>query len=953
MTKKKTTNNKKGKIRDNLVTRKSSGKSALPRKIKSILATPEAKLVLFEKDKRQIKILPKTNKEINISIVNSPLDFYTSPHLMDLSAFKHIEKIKPNENKLEVGYADLPGGKILHKIGIFHFIMLENSEILKVIKKIAKTGLIATRMALQKAKLSSNLEVLPGNKSSKDGVWDHLRQISFINFIWFFLSQFGKFFIFANWLIKYSVYGLKSLFAQDEVINFSSKQQPLFDSLQSNLNQLAVNYNEDYYFDPNQVKSYSTKLIADFGSGAEKERIDKKKNINKKLNKPRTIVFRYSNIFKPALAFVVVALLVMLPFKISSYWQKVTVVRGQVLGQAEDALSDIDLVKTALASFNFTMAEQALSSANEKFVSAQKQLDQIKSLLTVLADISPVGNTFKSGKNILELGDNLSGSGTHLLNGLNGLLAKNDASLTTKINNFKTESALALSKLRVAQANLKNINSSDIPEDKRAQFDQIRQWLPVFVDSLQEINSGLDFAVNFLGDNDLKRYLVVFQNDNELRATGGFMGSYALVDFKSGRIDKITIPEDGSYTARAKLTELWQSPKALQRINTRWEFHDSNWWPDYPASAQNIMEFYNKSGGPTIDGVIAINSGWMKNLIAVLGPVDLPGYGKTITADNYEMELQKSIELESTDKSKAKKILGDLSSELLERLFDSTPDKYLAITGVVTKGLSQKEILIYMSDPDLQKFVYDHNWDGRIKDSSFDYLSVISTNIGGGKTDNAIKQNIYHVASIDSDGSIIDTVVINRSHFGSPESFFTKQTSTDYLRVYVPKGSQLLRAVGFDNATSSGIQLADYLKPHPKLDVENNALIDSESGTTIYDESGKTVFANWLTVPLQQSREALLIYKLPYKLNLDQISKQNNFLAKFVGNQKEKSDFYRILIQKQSGQDNVEIVSEIKYPGNFQPSDYLSTMKLSLDRLVASEKLDKDLLYYANFMNNK
>jgi len=953
VTKKKTISKKVGKTKDNLLQKSKSQKPILPKRIKNMLATSKAKLVLFEKDKQQVKISPKLNKEINIFIAKNPLDFYTSPHLMNLSGHKHIEKIKPSNHKPEISYEDLPGGKILHKTHIFTFIMLENSEILKLFKKLGKAGISNFRMSVQRARLASNPKIFPDKKidDSGSGLWGRVRQISFINFIVFIFAQIGRIFVFIKWLFKYSVFGWKSALAKDKVISFDSKvfteeaKEPSAPT-QAVYEEINMNYGDDCYFDPEQIKSYNKHN--DLFLERDVHSVKKKKINDFKSNRP-IVSFRFSAIWKPALSFAVVALVVILPFKINGYFHKVSEVKGQVLGQAESALSDIDMAKSALIGFNLTGAEQGLSSANEKFVSAQKQLEQIDSLLTILADASPVGNTFKSGKNILELGDNLSSAGGHLLSGLNGLIIQNDTSLTTKIKSFQAESILALNQLETAQNNYKNIDLNDIPEGKRDQFNQIGQWLPVFLDSLKELNSSLDFGISFLGDNDLKRYLVVFQNDNELRATGGFMGSYALVDFKSGKIDKITIPEDGSYTARARLTELWQAPKALQKINARWEFHDANWWPDYPTSAQNIMDFYNKSGGPTIDGVITINSGWMKDLIAILGPVDLPGYGKTITAENYESELQKSIELESTDKTKPKKILGDLSSELLKRLFDSTPDKYLSLASAVKNGLSKREIMIYMTDPKLQKFVYDRNYDGRLKDASFDYLSVVSTNIGGGKTDNVVNQKIYHKASIGDDGSIIDTVLINRYHFGPTDSFFTKQTSTDYLRIYVPQGSQLLTVAGFDKAISSSTKLEDYLKPNSKLEAENNALVDGNSGTNIYNESGKTVFANWLTVPAGQNREAVITYKLPYKLDLKKIGGLGNFIGAAFSNPN-KSDFYRILMQKQPGQNNVELTSEIEYPSSIKPVDFSAGLSSQENQLIYSGKFEGDSLYYVNFI---
>ena len=659
---------------------------------------------------------------------------------------------------------------------------------------------------------------------------------------------------------------------------------------------------------------------------------------------------------KPILSFFAIALIIAIPIRSYFYLQSAKETKGKVLGQAEEALTSLELAQNALSNFNLSEAEKYLITANRDFVSASDQLSEIKSFLTVLAETIPLNNTFRSGTNLLDLGEKLTKAGEYLISGLNEFSAESDFSLSSRIKNFKSNNDQALVQLISAQDNLNKININHLPQENREKFLQLKDNLPKFIESLKKSDETMQFAINFLGERGLKKYLIIFQNDNELRASGGFMGSLAIADFKNGNLDKIEMPAGGTYDLKAGLTKLLQSPEPMHLVNPRWEFQDTNWWPDWPTSAQNIAYFYNKSEGPTIDGVIAINSDWLGSLLDVVGPVAMPEYHKTITAANFEMELQKSIEVEATDKKQPKKILSDLAPKLIESIFEVTPDKMLGLVSVFNRGLKEKDIQIYMFGEEEQKFVAQNNWDGRIKDTEKDYLSVVATNIGGGKTDGVVNQEIYHKASILEDGSVIDSVVINRNDFGPIDDTFTNVPNRSFIRVYVPLGSQLLQAKGFKSPTNKEFRNPDeYLVEDERLLNEKIALTDNDSLTKIYNENNKTVFANWLTLKPGDSKEVLLVYKLPFKINLTkQEIKYDGLWGKIKAafSPQYSYDSYSLLIQKQSGSNDDKFVGQVEYPSGVMPNiSYPNKVENSSSGSVYSASLSQDLFYFIGLKN--
>lgn len=896
----------------------------------------------------------KDKKSFKISIADHPLDVYRSPFLLDLSKSGRPEKAFVYDHPKDLAYSDLPGGEILEKVGFFQFWELEKSETI-IFLKACWTAI--KNFFSPAPKINGEL---PGKTLTRKNK-DILEQIFFINFALFLWRQAKKAAWMADRLSQLGVWYLSKPLAKDETVWLDSKPEITDFRIETTETVARPKENSDEskeaQFSLSLVAHEPTiaELLSDAGNSSASaiggQKIMTGKAIREKylennftrrgvvVNTQKPSAFWPKNEWhlgffsnfefkrpkitaKKGLAVALGVLLAVFgSVRAMSYVEEVGRVKGIVLGEAEQAVANINQAGDQLKSFNLDAAKQDMNNANKKFGSAKEQLNQIKSFVTVIAEVAPAQNTFKSGKNLIEMGERLSLAGEKLLEGIKAMTEESDLSLSSKIKNFSLVLEAAAVEMQAAQANCEEVGLSHILSDSRDKFSKIKESLPLAIESMQEMKAAADFAVKVLGDNELKRYLFVFQNDNEMRATGGFMGSFALIDFKGGKIEKVTIPQGGTYDVRAGFNELLAPPQPLSLINSRWEFQDSNWWPDFPSSAKNIKWFYEKSGGPTVDGVFAINSSWMNELLKVTGPIALPQYGKTIDADNYEYELQKSIELEAKDKTKPKKILSELAPKIMERLLDVSPDMILPLSEAVSAGLRQKDIMMYFSDSELQDFVNKNNYAGQIKDpgEAVDYLSVITTNIGGGKTDNVIEQNIWHRAEIQPDGSIIVRVLIERSHFGPTDDFFTKQANNSYIRVYVPLGSKLMSADGFNSAYSPDDfkKIADNLQYKPEITGEKWPLKDEKSGTSIYQESGKTVFANWSSVGPGERRDLHLVYKLPFKIKKQKF--QSNLIEAAASWLSPEYSNYGVLIQKQPGRSQDQISSEVSYPEKYQP----------------------------------
>lgn len=453
---------------------------------------------------------------------------------------------------------------------------------------------------------------------------------------------------------------------------------------------------------------------------------------------------------------------------------------------------------------------------------------------------------------------------------------------------------------------LEYVHPESLPEEKQGPFQKSERLLPVLAHALDLSVSHLDLLKELIGGNGPRLYLFLFQNNHELRPTGGFIGSYALLEMRDGAVRRFFV--DGIFNPDGQLKENIVPPLPIQKISTGWSLHDSNWFPNFPASAEKARFFYEKTGGPTTDGVIALTPEVLERLLKFIGPVDLPEYGVTIDANNFMSLIQEEVEIDyDKEENNPKKILGDLTGVLLKRLIEHpNPETLLRLGDEFVRLLNERHILLFARDDRIQSLIENSHWSGKLLSTPYDYLAVVHTNINGFKTDGVIQDALQHRVSVQSDGSLIDTVTITRTHTGGNTEYdWWNRVNANYMRVYVPLGSELLSASGMTR--EENVSPVDYaaLNFRRDSDVENEERqikIDPESGTRIGEEFGKTVFGNWVYVSPGEEVTVTYRYKLPFRLP--------------VGTS--DSMPFSVLYQKQAGTSDWKLSSAVEYPENLQ-----------------------------------
>ena len=612
------------------------------------------------------------------------------------------------------------------------------------------------------------------------------------------------------------------------------------------------------------------------------------------------------------ISFSVLCLVIVIPVYLLSFYHQADAAKGEVLGISEQAYQNLKDAGQATSQSDYLSAGQSFSQAASHFDQARQQLSDAGGVVVDASRLIP--NKIASADALLSAGQNLSKAGQSIASLVNGMSERNlnplgseSISLSDFLLNIRDNLRPVNSEISEAITQLEKVRIKDIPSDMQSQVQSLKDSLPLVQQQMSYFFSVSDVLLQMLGADAPKRYLLIFQNSRELRPTGGFMGSIALMDIEKGKIKNLEVPGGGVYDVAGQLKEKIISPKPLWLVNPLWNIQDSNWFIDFPTSASKIMWFYERTGGATVDGIITLTPQVIEKLLDVTGPIDMQAdYGVYVTGANFSREAQLWAEVTyDREENKPKKFISDLLPKLLSQVFETKPENLLKIVSAFNQSLSEKDILIYFADEHLESQVAELDWAGQLKSTDKDFLSVVSANIAGGKTDQVVNQYVTHRARIQSDGTIVDTVTITRAHFGNPLDQWEGKTNVDYIRLYVPLGSKLISAEGFSTIENSRYILPDqHAEPDADLQrVEQNAIIDEKSNTRITAEFNKTTFGNWLSVDPGSSITASITYSLPWKLQL--------------GGLFGKSDQYSLYIQKQPGMVNNFFTSQVALPEKF------------------------------------
>ncbi len=571
---------------------------------------------------------------------------------------------------------------------------------------------------------------------------------------------------------------------------------------------------------------------------------------------------------------------------------------------------------------NLVNAQVAIQDGN--FSKAKNEISQIQSTLNGTADIldsliilKRIGIFAENIKTVEDIIDTLEEG----VEGINHAIVGSEALFqTTKIISGEDSSdptplyATAQIELVSASEKLSKVNAklkeesflNQFPPIVSEQLADLQTKLSLYQDLVDQARVAAVLLPEITAINGKKSYLVLLQNNLELRPGGGFIGSYGKFDFVNGRLAGIKV--DDIYNLDGQLQEVIEPPAEIKtHLNVdRWYLRDSNYDPDFPTSAKQATFFYKKESGDLINGVIALDLTASSKLLDAVGGLDLPEYGESVDGENLFERAISHAEVGFFPGSQAKRnYLVSLQTQLFNKVFYLSKQNWPAIIQALGSSLKQKHLMVYMEDPKLFSYLASQNWAGVMPRGTAnsdgvtnDFLAINEANLGANKSNYYVKRSLSMDTVLDKDGGVRHTLRVSYNNT-SPTNVFPAGTYKNYFRIYLPLGAKLNKAtIGESEVTSLLSPFSDY---------------------------GRSGYSTFFEVLPQETKNLTLEYSLEEGLNFknDQVK-------------------YRLDVLKQAGVNADPLNWTLSYPINYEVTDTMGAFVSNNQQIKITSDLIED-----------
>ena len=468
-----------------------------------------------------------------------------------------------------------------------------------------------------------------------------------------------------------------------------------------------------------------------------------------------------------------------------------------------------------------TEAEQHIQLARAHFISARSRLEQ--SRLAALAAGTPgLTDYLKPRTNAIV---NLSKMGVALADALQEG-AEIDRSLFSpdptagpaalKLLNVLNASQPKLqaieANLQTAAAAIKAIDPKVVPKSQLSALMSASQTIGKAVSGVDELRKLTPVLLEILGVNGPRTYLVEQVNPAELRAGGGFIGSYSILSVnqgamsitKSGGIETVDYPRANrgqrGYVEPPKTSLEWYGDKS-------WVLGDSNFFPDFPSNAKAAEMLAQREIGIKPDGVISIDPDTVADLLQVTGPLSIPGYDVTVQGSTFSEYVFQRENIGSTSTPARKAFLGAVAGPLVVALSTLKADRWPSMVGAMNQAAAARHLQVYFDNPDAEARMTAYGWSGTLNPlKTMDLMAEIEDNFGASKANHFVQRS-YDVQLSLVGNTLRHKVTVTIKNSTPPGLEGGNRYYRIYARLYVPADATKMTTLGLkaDNYPNTDI----------------------------------------------------------------------------------------------------------------------------------------------------
>lgn len=453
-------------------------------------------------------------------------------------------------------------------------------------------------------------------------------------------------------------------------------------------------------------------------------------------------------------------------------------------------------------------------------------------------------------------------------------------------------------------------------------------------DAVKISSATIDFWPEIFGFNGQKTYLVLFQNNMELRPGGGFIGSYALLTLNKGQVLGFKIYD--VYDADGQLKAHVEPPFAIRRHlpSAHWYLRDSNFNVDFSKGAIASAIFLNSEMHQPVDGVIGVDLSFIRDLLAVVGPVKVNDYKQTVDSNNFFQVIQSNVQNDFFPGSTKKKdFLKSFYTGLQLKIANNKNIPYFNLLKVFSNSIYEKHILFAFNNQNQQASFAVNGWSSALIDERAagdaninDFIGISEANLGVDKVNYYITRSLSQNVAIGKDGSILENLTLAIKNTANV-SAWTGGHYKNYLRIILPLESNI-KKISIDGKEQKLIPAVTDPAVYEKKNFSPPLGLELEKT----NQGGKTVYGFLVNLSPQDLRTIQIEYELKQKLN------------------PAKSDFaYSLKIFKQPGIDTLPYDLSLNFPGNLTVVKSSKDIQNNAQKSILSTQITRDREVNINF----
>ncbi len=322
---------------------------------------------------------------------------------------------------------------------------------------------------------------------------------------------------------------------------------------------------------------------------------------------------------------------------------------------------------------------------------------------------------------------------------------------------------------------IKKINPEYVPsiggKDSKEKFNEINSFIDEFPELSSKTQNLLKYVPDLIGANgESARYLLILQNETEMRSSGGLITAYGYTTFKDGQLEDIELTDILNMQ-----NDLWSTKYPMPRYNIYGQLtlmghncggsearvQDLGLYPDIYVTIRDFEEYYAlvqpfyPEAYPEYDHILVINHHFAQKLMELVQPLSIEGHGEVTASNLFDFIKLSTDDPANAYSSERKGIVKDIANVAKDKFVELPLSDTPKIINTLLNAFLAKDIAVVSKDPQIQEYLDGYDLSGRmVNDFPGDYFNLSEAQNCSLKLNKWVKDTVYQDIYINEDGSI-------------------------------------------------------------------------------------------------------------------------------------------------------------------------------------------------------